>query len=80
MSAAPPAVPLTTLRPGRAGTVAAVRSTEPGRVVRLSSLGVVPGAVVTLVQMRPAVVLRIGETSLAVDRDVADDILVEACP
>jgi len=57
-----------------------VRSTEPGRVVRLSSLGVVPGAVVTLVQMRPAVVLRIGETSLAVDRDVADDILVEACP
>lgn len=80
MSAAPPAVPLTTLRPGRAGTVAAVRSTEPGRVVRLSSLGVVPGAVVTLVQMRPAVVLRIGETSLAVDRDVADDIFVEACP
>ena len=69
---------LTRLRPGESGTIVRIRSAEPGRIVRLSSLGVVPGARVTLVQLRPAVVLRVGETSIAVDTDVAEEILVEA--
>jgi hypothetical protein len=30
------------------------------------------------VQLRPAVILRVGETSIAVDKDVADEIFVAA--
>jgi Fe2+ transport system protein FeoA len=47
------------------------------RVVRLSSLGVMPGATVTLVQRHPTVVLRVVETTIALDAEVAADILVE---
>jgi Fe2+ transport system protein FeoA len=46
-------------------------------VIKLSSLGVMPGVRVTLVQRNPAVVLQIAETSIALDGEVADDILVE---
>jgi Fe2+ transport system protein FeoA len=45
--------------------------------VKLSSLGVMPGVRITLVQRHPAVVLRIAETTIAIDREVADEILVE---
>jgi Fe2+ transport system protein FeoA len=65
------------LRPGQSATVVRVASSDPGRVVRLSSLGVMPGAIVTFVQRYPAVVLRIAETSIALDVEVAADILVD---
>jgi Fe2+ transport system protein FeoA len=70
--------PLSELRPGDSGTIVRIATTEAERVVKLSSLGVMPGVRVTLVQRRPAVVLRIAETSIALDGEVADDILVES--
>ena len=68
--------PLSSLRPGETGIIVQVASTSPERVVKLSSLGVMPGVRVTLVQRNPAVVLQIAETSIALDGEVADDILV----
>jgi DtxR family Mn-dependent transcriptional regulator len=50
---------------------------EPARLIRLSNLGVVPGATVRLQQRSPAAVLRVGETTLAVDADVAGEIYVK---
>ena len=72
--------PLSGLRSGGTGTVVRIASSEPDRVVRLSSLGVIPGVRVTLLQRRPAVVLRVAETSIALDPEVADEILVEPSP
>ena len=46
------------------------------RLARLSALGVVPGGHVRLVQKRPSVVLEVGETTLALDREIADEIFV----
>ena len=54
-----------------------IASTSPERLVKLSSLGVMPGVRVTLIQRNPAVVVQIAETSIALDGEVADDILVE---
>lgn len=68
---------LSELRPGQRATVVRIASSDPARVVKLSSLGVMPGATVTFVQRHPAVVLRVAETSMALDEDVAADILVE---
>ena len=64
------------LRVGESGIIVRITSTAPERLVKLSSLGVMPGVRVTLVQRNPAVVLQIAATSIAVDREVADDILV----
>ena len=69
--------PLPSLRPGQTATVVRVVSADPSRVVRLTSLGVMPGAQVTFVQRHPAVVLRVAETSIALDVEVAADILVD---
>jgi len=68
--------PLSTLRSGESGIIVRIASTAPERLVKLSSLGVMPGVRVTLVQRNPAVVLQIAETSIALDGEVADDILV----
>ena len=68
--------PVSWLRPGDSGTIVRIQTTEPERVVKLSSLGVMPGVRVTLLQRHPAVVLQIAETSIALDGEIADDILV----
>jgi Fe2+ transport system protein FeoA len=69
--------PLSKLRPGQSGIIVRVDSTSTERLVKLSSLGVMPGVRVELVQRHPATVLRIAETTIAIDGEVADEILVE---
>jgi Fe2+ transport system protein FeoA len=69
---------VTSLRPGQTGIITSILLTVPERLVKLSSLGVMPGVEVMLVQRNPAVILKIGETSIAVDGEVADAILVES--
>lgn len=69
--------PLSALRAGESAIIVRIASTAPERLVKLSSLGVMPGVRVTLVQRNPAVVLQIAETSIALDSEVADDILVD---
>jgi DtxR family Mn-dependent transcriptional regulator len=70
--------PVTRLKPGESGIITSILQTVPERLVKLSSLGVMPGVEVTLVQRNPAVVLKMGETSIALDGEVADAILVES--
>lgn len=43
----------------------------------LAVFGVVPGADVELIQQRPSCVLRVGETDLGLDPEIAREILVE---
>jgi Fe2+ transport system protein FeoA len=69
--------PVSRLKVGASGTIVRIVSTSPERVVKLSSLGVMPGVSIRLVQRHPTVVLQIAETTIAIDREVADDILVE---
>jgi Fe2+ transport system protein FeoA len=68
---------LASLRIGERGMVARVAAADPGRLVKLSSLGLMAGVEVTLVQRRPAVVVRVAETDVALDPEVADDIWIE---
>lgn len=68
---------LSELRPGQSGVVVSIESRSAARLDRLSLLGVTPGARVTLEQQRPAFVLRVGFTELSIERDVADEIVIE---
>ena len=76
--ATPDGLPLTRLTPGERGRVVAVRpGTHQDRLVRLSTLGVVPGALVELEQLAPAAILRVAETTFAVETEIAAEIYVE---
>ncbi|HEX3128754.1 MAG TPA: FeoA domain-containing protein, partial [Thermoanaerobaculia bacterium] len=81
-SPAPSACPgdgLTTvkdLRPGEAAEILGLSGESPARKNNLAVFGLVPGSEVRLIQRYPSFVLRIGETVLALDREVAGDIVV----
>lgn len=64
------------LAPGQSGRIVYIVPRESGRLVRLAGLGMVPGAVVHFQQKTPATVLRIGETTLALDPAIAAEIYV----
>jgi Fe2+ transport system protein FeoA len=59
----------------RAGQTASVLSLSGSRN-RLAVFGLVPGTEITLLQRRPACVVQVGETELALDREIARRILV----
>jgi Fe2+ transport system protein FeoA len=61
---------------GEAARVVCVGSEREARPSLLAAFGVVPGAEIQLVQLRPACVIRVDETELALDGEVADEILV----
>ncbi|MEJ2481945.1 MAG: FeoA family protein [Gemmatimonadota bacterium] len=65
------------LSAGQRATVLCVGSTASDRHRTLTVFGVVPGADIRIVQQQPACVIRVGETELALDREIAREILVE---
>jgi Fe2+ transport system protein FeoA len=69
--------PLATLPAGARGVIADVRPHFGERTDRLLSLGVTPGARVTVLQTFPGIVFLCDQTELAVEREVAGAILVK---
>ena len=69
--------PLSQLPVGHSARIVYVVARDPLRLVRLSDLGLVPGVAVRLLQKRPAAVVALGETTLALDRDIAAEIYVK---
>lgn len=71
--------PLSALEVGARGVVVGVRARSPehaARVDRLLAFGVTPGATVTMLQTFPGIVFLCDQTELAVERAVADGVLV----
>jgi DtxR family Mn-dependent transcriptional regulator len=73
---APLVQPLERMPFGERARIVHIVAREPHRISKLSSLGVVPGAIVALRQLRPAAVLTLGETTLALDPEIARAIWV----
>jgi Fe2+ transport system protein FeoA len=67
---------LAELPEGACGVVISIRGTHGGRADRLLSLGVTPGATVSVLQTFPGVVFLCDQTELAIERSVAGSILV----
>jgi Fe2+ transport system protein FeoA len=72
----PPLRPLTAMAEREIGVVVEVRAASEGRADRLLALGVTPGARVTMLQRFPGIVFLCDQTELAVERAVADAIVV----
>ena len=69
-------IPLSSLPVGAHALVSGVSDPEAARVERLLALGITAGAIVTMLQTFPGVVFLCDQTELAVERAVADAVLV----
>lgn len=68
---------LTEFGVGQKAKIVFITPSEVARLGRLSSIGLVPGAVIRLVQRRPSVVLEIDETTVAIDPELAKEMFVK---
>ncbi len=73
----PLVAPLADLAPGEQAKIVFITPGSHSRLDRLSAMGVVPGSVVRLHQKRPSYVLQLGETMIAVDKDITKEIFVK---
>ena len=69
-------VPLTEAAAGSTLHVSEISVDDPVRSDRLASLGLVAGCQIVLRQRRPTFVIDVGETTLALDGDIAHSIRV----
>lgn len=67
---------LADMQVGTNGRVGLLGSRRGGRLERLGAMGLVPGVTLRLLQKRPAYVVQVGETEIAVDHDLAAEIFV----
>lgn len=65
------------LKAGQSAQVIELRSSDPARLDRLSVYGLVPGSILRVLQLQPALIFRIGETEISIDHDVAKEIIVK---
>lgn len=72
--------PILELEPGRRARIVFMTSGAQKRIERLISLGILPGARVTLLQKKPSVVMKVDETTVALESDIAKEIYVKAEP
>jgi DtxR family Mn-dependent transcriptional regulator len=61
---------------GGEGTIAFIAPDSAARLTRLATLGIAPGSLIRLLQKKPAVVIRCGETSVALEETIAREIYV----
>jgi Fe2+ transport system protein FeoA len=65
------------LKSGDSAKVLCLAGESPSRCNTLAVFGLVPGSEISLIQRHPSYVVRIGETELALDGEIAGEILVE---
>jgi DtxR family Mn-dependent transcriptional regulator len=73
----PLVIPLEELGLGEEGRIVFIAPKSHQRLDRLSTLGIVPGSILRMHQKNPSYVLQIGETTLALDRDIVKNIYVK---
>jgi len=73
----PLVIPLEELGLGEEGRIVFIGPKSHQRLDRLSTLGVVPGSTLRMHQKNPSYVLQIGETTLALDREIVRNIYVK---
>lgn len=73
----PLVAPLADLVPGESAKIVFITPGSHSRLDRLSAMGVVPGSLVKLHQKKPSYVIQLGETMIAVDREITKEIFVK---
>jgi DtxR family Mn-dependent transcriptional regulator len=74
--AAPAVLGLDQLRSGESGRILYVETRNHARLDKLTAFGMLPGTIVRVHQRQPSLVVLVGETQLAIDREIAHNIHV----
>jgi len=61
---------------GAKGRITFIVPSDPSRISKLNSLGIVAGSIIKLIQKTPSFVLSIDETTVALDPEIAKEIYV----
>ena len=69
-------VPLAQIEPNREGRIAYIHTKGRGRLQKLMAMGVAPGMPIRVIQRFPSHVFQIGQTQIAVDEEIANEIFV----
>ncbi len=69
-------VALTELNPGEQGEIAYLSTSDPKKMQKLMSMGVLPGNLLRLLRAFPSYIFRIGHSEFAVDQDLAREIFI----
>ncbi|MGO9380197.1 MAG: metal-dependent transcriptional regulator [Dissulfurispiraceae bacterium] len=62
---------------GKSGKIVFITPSEAARIGRLSSIGIIAGTVIKLLQRKPSIVLQMDETTIAIDPELAKEIFVK---
>jgi len=62
------------LSPGVDSVITRINTKNPGILKKLMSMGILPGMTVRVIQKTPSIVFKVGNTTLAVDKDIASNI------
>ncbi|MEK6530903.1 MAG: metal-dependent transcriptional regulator [Deltaproteobacteria bacterium] len=73
----PIVTPLDELALAEPARIVFILSKSNARLDKLTTLGIVPGSVIVVTQKRPAFVIQIGETTLALDPEIVREIYVK---
>ena len=69
-------VALTELNPGERGEIAYLSTSDPKKMQKLMSMGVLPGNLLQLLRSFPSYIFRIGHSEFAVDQELAREIFI----
>jgi len=73
----PLVVPLVNLEVGKSAKITFISPRYAARLDKLGSLGVLPGNTIKLCQTRPSCVVEIDETTVALEKEIAEEIFVK---
>jgi len=73
----PVVVRLSDFEVGLTAKVVFIKPSDPSRINRLSSFGILPGTIIKLIQRRPSIVIQVDETTIAIDPELANEIFVK---
>jgi DtxR family Mn-dependent transcriptional regulator len=73
----PLVVPLANLGVGRSARITFISPRYAARLDKLGSLGVLPGNLIKLRQTRPSYVVEVDETTVALEKEIAEEIFVK---
>lgn len=73
----PVVVRLNDFEVGKTGRIVFITPSDASRISRLSSIGIIPGTVIRLMQKRPSLVLQVDETTIAIDPELGKEIFIK---
>lgn len=69
-------VPLTFLKTNQTARISEIKTDDRLKLRKLTALGIMPGFDIMVLQKYPAVVVQVGFTQVALDKDIASEIIV----